>query len=273
MNDEIDRFSMDYFRLDGKVAIVTGANMGLGMAYAAAFAKAGADLYIPHFTGDVAEITEIVETEGRKVAFLQGDLTDSEYMDRIVADCLSTYGGIDILVNNAGMSKFGDFETYADEDYRRCIELDLNASYFLGRRVALVMMKQGNDLCTSVVAQALVYEYCHLGHLDGFLPKILKHYSVKRDGMAEAFRKHLPVEAEYHVPAGGFFFWMRLPGVDTKELFLKAVDRGVAFVTGPSFFANGGGEDCLRLCFSFAQPEELEEGAKRLAAAIGDLKG
>ena len=144
MNDEIDRFSMDYFRLDGKVAIVTGANMGLGMAYAAAFAKAGADLYIPHFTGDVAEITEIVETEGRKVAFLQGDLTDSEYMDRIVADCLSTYGGIDILVNNAGMSKFGDFETYADEDYRRCIELDLNASYFLGRRVALVMMKQGN---------------------------------------------------------------------------------------------------------------------------------
>lgn len=71
MNDEIDRFSMDYFRLDGKVAIVTGANMGLGMAYAAAFAKAGADLYIPHFTGDVAEITEIVETEGRKVAFLR----------------------------------------------------------------------------------------------------------------------------------------------------------------------------------------------------------
>ena len=136
----------------------------------------------------------------------------------------------------------------------------------------MVMVKQGNDLCTSVVAQALVYEYCHLGHLDGFLPKILKHYSVKRDGMAEAFRKHLPAEAEYHVPAGGFFFWMRLPGVDTKELFLKAVDRGVAFVTGPSFFANGGGEDCLRLCFSFAQPEELEEGAVRLAEAIRDLK-
>ena len=136
----------------------------------------------------------------------------------------------------------------------------------------MVMMKQGNDLCTSVVAQALVYEYCNLGHLEGFLPKILKHYSVKRDGMAEAFRKHLPAEAEYHIPAGGFFFWMRLPGVDTKELFLKAVDRGVAFVTGPSFFANGGGEDCLRLCFSFAQPEELEEGAVRLAEAIRDLK-
>ncbi len=135
----------------------------------------------------------------------------------------------------------------------------------------MVMIKQGNDLCTSVVAQALVYEYCRLGHLEGFLPKILKHYAVKRDGMAEAFRRHLPAEAEYHVPAGGFFFWVRLPGRNTKDLFLKAVEHNVAFVTGESFFANGGGSDSLRACFSFAQPEELEEGAKRLAAAIADL--
>jgi 2-aminoadipate transaminase len=134
----------------------------------------------------------------------------------------------------------------------------------------MVMIKQGNDLCTSVVAQALVYEYCRLGHLEGFLPKILKHYAVKRDGMAEAFRRHLPAEAEYHVPGGGFFFWVRLPGRDTKALFLKAVERGVAFVTGTSFYPDGGGEDSLRACFSFAQPEELEEGAKRLAAAIAD---
>ena len=142
MNDEINRFSMDYFRLDGKVAMVTGANLGLGMAYAAAFAKAGADLYIPHFADDVSEIKQIVEAEGRKVAFMKGDLTDTDYMDRVVEDCMATYGHIDVLVNNAGMSKFGDFETYEDEDYRRCIELDLNASYFLGRRVALKMMEQ-----------------------------------------------------------------------------------------------------------------------------------
>lgn len=137
----------------------------------------------------------------------------------------------------------------------------------------MVMVKQGVDLCTSVVAQALVYEYCNLGHLDGFLPKILAHYSVKRKGMAEAFKRHLPSDAEFHIPEGGFFFWVRLPGIDTTQLFYKAVERKVAFVIGSSFFANeDGGSDCFRACFSFASPEDLEEGSRRLALAIEDLK-
>lgn len=50
---------MDYFSLKGKVAIITGANQGLGLAYAAAFAKAGADLFIPHFTDDIREVEEL----------------------------------------------------------------------------------------------------------------------------------------------------------------------------------------------------------------------
>lgn len=136
----------------------------------------------------------------------------------------------------------------------------------------MVIVKQGVDMCTSVVAQALVAQYCVDGHMDSFLPKIISHYAKKRDGMAAAFARHLPKDAVYSTPKGGFFFWIRLPGIDTKELFFKAVDRGVAFVNGPAFFANGGGEDYLRACFTFAQPAELEEGAKRLAMAIDDLK-
>ena len=69
MSNPIERFSMDWFRLDGKVAMVTGANQGLGMGYAVAFAKAGADLFIPHFTEDVSEIKELIEKEGRRVEF------------------------------------------------------------------------------------------------------------------------------------------------------------------------------------------------------------
>ena len=136
----------------------------------------------------------------------------------------------------------------------------------------MVMIKQGTNLCTSVVAQALVYEYCHLGHLDGFLPKIIAHYAKKRDAMDKAFKKHLPSNTLYHTPDGGFFFWLQVPGVDSTKLFMKAIEKGVAFVTGPSFYPEAGkGTDYMRTCFTFCQPEEIEEGAKRLAAAIKEL--
>lgn len=136
----------------------------------------------------------------------------------------------------------------------------------------MVMIKQGTNLCTSVVAQALVYEYCHLGHLDGFLPKIIAHYAKKRDAMDKAFKKYLPSNTVYHTPEGGFFFWLQVPGVDSTKLFMKAIEKGVAFVTGPSFYPEAGkGTDYMRTCFTFCQPEEIEEGAKRLAAAIKEL--
>jgi 2-deoxy-D-gluconate 3-dehydrogenase len=76
----IQQFSMDMFSLKGKVAIVTGANSGLGMGYAAAFAKAGADLFIPHYTDDVSDVKKLVEDAGRRVEFLQGDLNDMDYI-------------------------------------------------------------------------------------------------------------------------------------------------------------------------------------------------
>lgn len=136
----------------------------------------------------------------------------------------------------------------------------------------MVLVKQGVDLCTSVVAQALVAEYCRQGHLDGFLPKIIAHYGKKRTAMANAFKKHLPSNAVYDVPKGGFFFWVKVPGIDTKELFMKGIEKGVAFVNGPAFFPNGGGSDCMRTCFTFAQESDIDEGAKRLAAAISAMK-
>ncbi len=96
--DKIASFNMDYFSLKGKVAIVTGANQGLGMGYAVAFAKAGADLYIPHFTEDVSDVKRMIEAEGRRVAFIRGDLTDRKYLKSVVEGCLKEYGRIDILV-------------------------------------------------------------------------------------------------------------------------------------------------------------------------------
>jgi 2-deoxy-D-gluconate 3-dehydrogenase len=141
-SEQIGRFSMNYFSLAGKAAIVTGANTGLGMAYAAAFAKAGADLYIPHFTEDVSEVRDLAESQGGKVAFLRGDLRDAAYIGAVVSGCLAEYGKIDILVNNAGISYFADFADYPADAWRNCIDLNLNAVYHLGHAAAKVMMRQ-----------------------------------------------------------------------------------------------------------------------------------
>ena len=141
-NNPIQDFSLDYFSLKGKVAIVTGANQNLGMAYALAFAKAGADLFIPHFTEDVSEIKALIEAEGRKVKFLRGDLGDMDYIKAVVDGCMEEYGHIDILVNNAGMNHFEKFEDFPDAAFKRVLDINLSAVYYLGHEVAKVMIKQ-----------------------------------------------------------------------------------------------------------------------------------
>ena len=140
----------------------------------------------------------------------------------------------------------------------------------------MVIAKQGMDLCTSVVAQVLVTEYCRRGHLDGHLARIRAHYAAKAAAMGAALREHLPAgKVSFSEPTGGFFFWVRLAG-DGQELFRRAVDEGVAFLPGETCYPEAGetvgepqdGRPFARLCFTFAQSTEIAEGAKRLAAAL-----
>ena len=152
MTHEITDFSMNMFSLKGKTAIVTGANQNLGMAYAVAFAKAGADLYIPHFTDETDTIRKLIEAEGRKVSFLKGDLTKDEDRKAVVKGCLDTYGKIDILVNNAGMGVFCDFLDFPDSAWQKVIDINMNAVYYLSHEVAKVMVKQGHGKIINIAS-------------------------------------------------------------------------------------------------------------------------
>jgi 2-deoxy-D-gluconate 3-dehydrogenase len=154
--EKINAFSMDYFSLKGKVAIVTGANQGLGMGYAAAFAKAGADLYIPHYTEDVSDVRQLIEAEGRRVAFIRGDLTDRTAVKAVVEGCLKEYGRIDILVNNAGTNCFAPFFEFPDDGFDRVIELNMKTVYFLAHEVSRVMREQGGGKIINI-GSALSY--------------------------------------------------------------------------------------------------------------------
>lgn len=136
----------------------------------------------------------------------------------------------------------------------------------------LTVFKQALDLCSSPISQALIYEYCRKGYLDRHLPNIIADYRTKRDAMEESFRKYLPLdEVTWVKPEGGFFYWIHMPRIDAGELFTKAIEKKVAFVTGSPFFANGGGEHNARINYTYSRPDVIEEGVKRLGEAIREM--
>ena len=144
---------------------------------------------------------------------------------------------------------------------------------------AMVLMRQGEDLCTSTVTQALVAEYCRRGLLEDHLGIIIATYARKSKAMQKALTRHLPAgAADWQEPHGGFFFWLRLAHLASDELFRRAVESGVAFVPGPAFYPAANeqtgevhvGEPFARLCFTFADEASIDTGCRRLGAAMAD---
>lgn len=152
MINNLDSFSMDFFSLKDKVAIVTGGNTGLGQAYAVALAKAGADLVIPTHGKNWDETRKLIEKEGRQVAFVQGDLTNREDRKNIVKIAIEVYGKIDILVNNAGTIRRAPLLEYTEEDWNAVMDINLNALYFLSQDVAKIMEEQGHGKIINVAS-------------------------------------------------------------------------------------------------------------------------
>lgn len=152
MIKELDEFSMNYFSLNGKVAVVTGGNKGIGQACAVALAKAGADLVIPTHGKDWNSTRELIEREGRQVTFIQGDLTNKEDRENVVKIAMQVYGRIDILVNNAGMIKRAPLLEYKEEDWNSVMDINLNSLYFLSQDVARIMDKQGSGKIINIAS-------------------------------------------------------------------------------------------------------------------------
>ncbi len=87
--------------------------------------------------------------------------------------------------------------------------------------------------------------------------------------MLRALEAYFPAEVKWTHPQGGLFLWLTLPEhMSSKDLFPKAIEQKVAYVPGASFFANGGGENTMRLNFSTAGFEEMTEGIKRLGKLV-----
>lgn len=149
---DLTEFSLDLFKLDGKVAIVTGGGTGLGQGYAVALAKAGADLFIVTHKHEWEETKRLIEHEGCKVEFHQTDLSKKENIDVVVKHCMDVYGRVDILVNNAGTIRRAPLLEYQDEDWNAVMDLNLNAVYYLSQRIAKIMKEQGGGKIINIAS-------------------------------------------------------------------------------------------------------------------------
>ncbi|MGL5617119.1 MAG: 2-dehydro-3-deoxy-D-gluconate 5-dehydrogenase KduD [Sarcina sp.] len=148
----LNEFTMDFFKLNGKVAIVTGGNTGIGQAYGIALAEAGANLVISTFDKNWNETRELIEAKGVKVHFVQGDLTKAEDREKLIDETIKTFGTIDILVNNAGTIRRAALLEYKEEDWNAVMDINLNAVYFLSQKVAEIMEKQGGGKIINIAS-------------------------------------------------------------------------------------------------------------------------
>lgn len=133
----------------------------------------------------------------------------------------------------------------------------------------MVLAKQATDLHTSTFNQITAFEVAKGGFLDEHVKLIRNVYRERRDTMLDALEEHMPEEVSWTKPEGGLFLWATVPeGLSTKSFFNDALEKKVAFVPGESFFAEGGGENTMRLNFSNAKPELINEGIGRLSIVI-----
>ena len=134
---------LDQFKLDGKVAVVTGAGRGIGQAYALGLAEAGADIAVVDVI-PMDETLDAVKALGRRAIGIKADLAKGEKeAPKIVAKVVKALGRVDILVNNAGIIRREPFLEHSAKNWNDVISINLSTPFFLSQAVARQMVKQG----------------------------------------------------------------------------------------------------------------------------------
>ncbi len=180
---------LDSFRLDGRVALVTGARQGLGQALALAMAEAGAEV-VGLDVGDVAQTGEAVAALGRRFMPIQCNLRNASVADlnQIVERVVAEMGRLDILINNAGIIRRAPAIEFSETDWDDVLQINLKAVFFLSQAVARVMLKQGGGKIINIASM--------LSFQGGI---IVPSYTAAKSGVAGITRALANEWAKHHI--------------------------------------------------------------------------
>lgn len=186
------------FRLDGQIALVTGAARGLGRAIALALAEAGADLALG--LKDLARdggLAAEIEALGRRVLPLQMDMTDLRQVEAAITQAATHFGRLDILVNNAGIAPTNLAENVREEDFDRTLAVNLKGTFFASQAAGRLMIAQRSGCIVNMSSQAgfaaLPEEaiYCMtkagIAHLTRCLAVEWGRYNIRVNAVAPTF--------------------------------------------------------------------------------------
>jgi NAD(P)-dependent dehydrogenase (short-subunit alcohol dehydrogenase family) len=144
-------------RLEGRRALITGGDSGIGAAVAIAYAREGADVaisYLPEEQEDADRIVALIESAGRRALALPGDLKDPQYCRDIVEQTVATFGGLDILVNNGGKQQFHeDLAEISDDQFDETMKTNVYALFWI-TRAALSHLEPGSSIINTSSIQA-----------------------------------------------------------------------------------------------------------------------
>jgi NAD(P)-dependent dehydrogenase (short-subunit alcohol dehydrogenase family) len=244
-------------RLKGKVALITGADSGIGRAVAALFAREGADVAILYLCehDDAAMTKAIVEKEGRRAITIAGDLGDKSFCDRAVEQTVQQLGGLDILVNNAGeQHPDKDIRDISEEQLKRTFQTNIYSMFYL-TQAARPHLKQGSAIinCTSVTMYKGSEELLDYSATKGAITAFTRSLSqnLVKDGIRVNAVAPGPIwtplnpmggQPPEKIPEFGKNTPMGRPGQPNKvaPAFLFLACEDASYMTGQTLHPNGG---------------------------------
>jgi 2-aminoadipate transaminase len=135
----------------------------------------------------------------------------------------------------------------------------------------IIVAKQAADLHSNFLSQRILYTYLKDNDIESHLQKIREAYKKQRDTMLDLIKNNFSPQIKFTQPSGGLFIWLTLPAnLDAYTILSKAIEAGIAFVPGNTFFQDGKGKNTIRLSFSNYNEEEMKTGMVKLSKLLNN---